>query len=101
MKQLDFIFSSTPAKNTQEIICGVVGSGNLEVLASPYKEQDKCHFTVNTSVTGFDEVWRAVLSEFANRYQVGGIGFKMNDMGATPAVVTLRLGQAVNLMGDK
>ncbi len=100
MKQLDFTFSSNTADNVHELICGVVGSGNLEVLVTPYDESDQCCFVVNTSVTGFDDVWQAVLGEFADRYNIGGMKFEMNDMGATPAVVTLRLGQAVNLMGD-
>lgn len=101
MKQLEFIFPSKAAQNVHEILCGVVGSGNLEVLATAHQTAEECRFTVRTSVVGFDEVWQAVLSEFATRYQVGGIQFEMNDMGATPAVVTLRLGQAVGLMEGK
>ncbi|MER1973552.1 MAG: malonate decarboxylase acyl carrier protein, partial [Psychrobacter alimentarius] len=29
---------------------------------------------------------------------VGGLQFEINDMGATPAVVSLRLSQAINIL---
>lgn len=101
MKILNFTFESSPAdRHSQEVICGVVGSGNLEVLATPFTEPKKCAFIVNTSVTGFDHVWEAVLKEFSSRYVIGGLSFQLNDMGATPAVVSLRLGQAITLLQE-
>jgi malonate decarboxylase delta subunit len=36
-----------------------------------------------------------VLADFHERHPLGGIRISINDMGATPAVVGLRLGQAV------
>jgi malonate decarboxylase delta subunit len=36
-----------------------------------------------------------VLADFHERHPLGGIHISINDMGATPAVVGLRLGQAV------
>lgn len=102
MKTLKFTMLSQPVANDfKSVICGVVGSGNLEVLVAEFDTHTQCNFTVNTSVIGFDHVWEAVLQEFANRHAVGGLSFQMNDMGATPAVVTLRLSQAITLLKEE
>lgn len=102
MNVLNFDFTSQPvADATKEVICGVVGSGNLEVLVSPLANGKNSKFIVDTSVTGFDHIWKAVLQDFSDRYAVGGLEFKVNDMGATPAVVSLRLSQAINILEDK
>ena len=102
MNVLNFDFTSHPVANSKkEVICGVVGSGNLEVLVSTLADSNSSKFVVDTSVTGFDHIWEAVLQDFSNRYAVGGLEFKVNDMGATPAVVSLRLSQAVNILEEK
>ncbi len=75
-------------------VVGVVASGNLVVMVERAGEDDRCRFDVSTSVHGFGHVWRAVLEDFAARRAVGGLAFSVNDGGATPAVVTLRLEQA-------
>lgn len=49
---------------------------------------------VRTSVDGFDTVWRTVLERFFTRHPVAA-DFELNDFGATPGVVTLRLRQAI------
>ncbi len=101
MEQLNFKLSSKPAAAAERsMICGVVGSGNLEVLVSPLQDQQVCEIAVNTSATGFQNVWNAVLSEFCSRHSAGGLKFQLNDMGATPAVVSLRLSQAVALLKE-
>ena len=76
------------------VVVGVVASGNLEVLVERGGAADRCRFDVSTSVHGFGRVWRAVLEDFAARRAVAGLAFSVNDAGATPAVVTLRLEQA-------
>ncbi len=76
------------------VIVGVVASGNLEVLVERGEVADRCRFEISTSVHGFGHVWRAVLEDFAARRAVAGLAFSVNDSGATPAVVTLRLEQA-------
>ncbi len=76
------------------IVVGAVASGNLEVLVEPGAAPDRARFEVSTSVNGFGQVWRAVLEDVAARRAVGGLAFSVNDAGATPAVVTLRLEQA-------
>lgn len=102
MNVLNFDFTSQPVADiNKEVICGVVGSGNLEVLVSPLENSESSKFIVDTSVTGFDHIWEAVLKDFSDRYAVGGLEFKVNDMGATPAVVSLRLSQAINILEDK
>jgi malonate decarboxylase delta subunit len=50
---------------------------------------------VHTSARGFRDIWQAVLEAFAAANPVGHLTFVINDMGATPAVVTLRLSQAL------
>lgn len=99
MNILNYTFSSQPVDlATKDVICGVVGSGNLEILVSALDDNEHSKFVINTSVTGFDHIWEAVIQEFVDRYAVGGLQFDINDMGATPAVVSLRLSQAINIL---
>lgn len=101
MEQLNFSLRSKPTELVQhDIICGVVGSGNLEVFVNSLENTQMCEISVNTSATGFEKIWHAVLTEFCNRHNVGGLKFQLNDMGATPAVVSLRLSQAVSMLKD-
>ncbi|GAB2863416.1 malonate decarboxylase acyl carrier protein [Actinoallomurus bryophytorum] len=72
---------------------GVVGSGDLEILMTP-EPTGIARVRVRTSVDGFDTVWRVVLERFFARHRVAA-SFELNDFGATPGVVTLRLRQAV------
>jgi malonate decarboxylase delta subunit len=77
------------------VLVGVVASGNLEVLVEPGPAPGRCHVEVATSAGGFREIWEAVLRDFAARRPVAGLSLSVNDAGATPAVVALRLEQAV------
>ncbi|MDD5286558.1 MAG: malonate decarboxylase acyl carrier protein [Desulfuromonadaceae bacterium] len=77
-------------------LCGVVASGNLEVLVEPLDSADLCLIEVNTSAPGFRLIWEAVLSDFVERNRVAGVRISINDAGATPAVVGLRLDQALD-----
>jgi malonate decarboxylase delta subunit len=77
------------------VLVGVVASGNLEVLVEPGGGAGRCHVEVATSAGGFRPIWEAVLRDFAARRAVAGLSLSVNDAGATPAVVTLRLDQAV------
>ncbi len=76
-------------------LVGVVASGNLEVLVEPADLPDRCRVEIATSARGFGEIWEAVVRDFTARHPVAGLRLSINDAGATPAVVTLRLGQAV------
>jgi malonate decarboxylase delta subunit len=71
---------------------GVVGSGDLEVLLEPSPD-GRAHVRVNTSVEGFGAVWKSVLDRFFTRFQ-GAASIEINDFGATPGTVMLRLEQA-------
>jgi malonate decarboxylase delta subunit len=97
MERLEFEVEcgSGAAPSSAPIVVGVVASGNLEVLVEGGGPAGRCTFTVDTSVRGFGETWRAVLEDFAARQHPSGLAFSLNDAGATPAVVSLRLDQAV------
>ena len=51
---------------------------------------------MRTSVDGFRQVWKNVLDRFFSRYQ-GAASIQINDFGATPGTVLLRLEQAVEV----
>ncbi|HEY9023062.1 MAG TPA: malonate decarboxylase acyl carrier protein [Burkholderiaceae bacterium] len=94
METLSFDFEgSRPASHFAPILVGVVGSGNLEVMFEP-APAPLCRFEVQTSARGFGAIWQAVLHDFHQRHPLAGVRVSINDMGATPAVVSLRLSQA-------
>lgn len=72
---------------------GVVGSGDLEVLLEP-TENGAASVLVRTSVGGFKDQWKAVLDRFFGQYD-GAVHIEINDAGATPGAVYLRIQQAV------
>ncbi len=78
-------------------LVGVVASGNLEVLVESAAGTG-CRIDVDTSARGFGAIWEAVLRDFHERHRLGGISVAIHDMGATPAVVSLRLDQAVSAL---
>jgi malonate decarboxylase delta subunit len=84
-------------------IIGVVASGNLEVLVERVLPDADCQVEIKTAAEGFGEVWSAVVADFVERYSPGGLKFSINDGGARPDTVSLRLAQAVRLMteGDR
>lgn len=95
LESLDYTFpGQRPAGAFAPILVGVVGSGNLEVLCEP-AGGDACQIQVQTSARGFGEIWQAVLTDFHARHPLAGVRISIHDMGATPAVVSLRLDQAV------
>jgi malonate decarboxylase delta subunit len=94
METLEFKFSAKNkgrAKGRAHV--GVVGSGDLEVLLEPL-DTTVAQVRIRTSVSGFSKQWEAVLDRFFAQYD-GAVGIEINDAGATPAVVSLRLAQAV------
>ena len=101
METLQFSFASQPLAGVRPpAIRGVVGSGNLEVLLVAAPGDAGCQVTVHTSARGFRDIWHAVLESFAAANPVGRLSFVINDMGATPAVVTLRLSQTLAAYGE-
>jgi malonate decarboxylase delta subunit len=76
---------------------GVVGSGDLEILFEPGAGQ-MASVRVRTTVDGFDVVWRRVLDAFFAHHPVAG-SYELNDFGATPGIVSLRLLQVLETSG--
>ncbi|WP_371658167.1 malonate decarboxylase acyl carrier protein [Streptomyces sp. NBC_00280] len=73
---------------------GTVASGDLEVLlAPPTANTGYAEVRVRTSADGFDTVWHEALERFFARVPLAG-DWEVNDSGATPGVVALRLRQA-------
>lgn len=94
LETLDYAFTGTrPAGTFTPVLVGVVGSGNLEVLLEPAAGND-CRIHIETSARGFGPIWAAVVQDFHARHQLAGVQLSIHDMGATPAVVSLRLDQA-------
>lgn len=85
---------STAVGAFEPILVGVVGSGNLEVLLEA-RPGPTCRIEVETSARGFGAIWEAVVTDFQQRHGLAGVQLSIHDMGATPAVVALRLAQAV------
>jgi malonate decarboxylase delta subunit len=83
------------------IIVGVVGSGNLEVLFESKDLDGKTLVYIETSVDGFSNTWSAVMKDFTDQFQFSNTLITINDGGATPAVVQLRLSQAAHLWSEK
>jgi malonate decarboxylase delta subunit len=92
METLNFDYpASQPVSGRAHV--GVVGSGDLEVLLEPSPD-DRVRVTVRTSADGFGKVWEAVLERFFVRNDLAA-AVEINDSGATPGTVALRLAQAV------
>lgn len=81
-----------------QAITGVVASGNLEVLLERVLPPDACSIEVATPVAGYGDVWEAVAADFVARVQPGGLRISINDGGARPDTVSLRLRQGARLM---
>ena len=82
-------------------IIGVVASGNLEVLVERILPDTECQVDINTAAEGFGAVWEAVVADFVERRSPGGLRLSVNDGGARPDTVALRLAQAVRLIEEE
>ena len=81
---------------SQRVHVGVVASGDLEVLLEPSADAH-AHVEVTTSVDGFGTVWKHVLDRFFAHF-AKAVAIEINDAGATPGVVMLRLEQAAEAL---
>lgn len=96
MESLQFCFSNGNKKiDAPAQLVGVVSSGNLEVLFESAPSSGACVVEVQTAAQGFGMIWQAVLEDFQQRWQLCDARISINDMGATPAVVSLRLDQVL------
>lgn len=91
MEKLTFVYPATRALAARAHV-GVVASGDLEVLLEP-RPGVESQVIVTTSVDGFGTVWKSVLDRFFGRFEVAAL-VEINDFGATPGLVMLRLEQA-------
>lgn len=96
MEHLRFEFSGREAAPSPRryVLVGVVGSGNLEVLIETAPLGGVCEAVVTTSIEGYGELWKRVLEDFFARQPLADVRVSINDGGANPAVVSLRLDQA-------
>ena len=96
MEHLSFDFGPFPPRSrpVATIVVGVVGSGNMEALCEATPLDGRMRIEVHTSIRGFAETWKAVVGDFAQRVRMPDVLVTINDAGATPAVVGLRLSQA-------
>lgn len=93
--QFEFQGSGQSVSPHKAVLVGVVASGNLEVMIEYADFCGRCRVEVRTSAQGYGDIWRAVLSDFAARHDLSDLQISVNDGGATPAVVSLRLDQAI------
>ena len=96
MERLKFEYSSAKRHVAKRAHVGVVGSGDMEVLMQP-AETGSANVSILTSVNGFGSGWKAVMDRFFSRYD-GAVRIDINDAGATPGSVMLRLEQAVEVI---
>ncbi len=97
MQHLEYSFGPyAPTTADLSTIVGVVGSGNLEAFFERKPLEGMIRFVVDTSIAGFEPTWQAVLGDFAERVKKGDLLVTINDAGATPPVVALRLAQAAD-----
>jgi len=77
---------------------GVVASGDLEILIEP-SHGTHSHIVIYTQIDGFGAVWGNVLERFFARFDALA-RIEINDFGATPGTVMLRLQQAAEAAGQ-
>ncbi|MDA5194200.1 malonate decarboxylase subunit delta [Govanella unica] len=95
MERLTFTYEAGERVNSRAHV-GVVGSGDLEILMELSPDQ-QTHVVVSTSVNGYGPVWKIVLDRFFSRFDAA-VSIEINDFGATPGMVALRLEQAVEVI---
>jgi malonate decarboxylase delta subunit len=93
MEILKYDYPSAKSPFAGQVHVGVVGSGDLEVLIEPSKD-GTAHVVVTTSVNGYGQIWKNVVDRFFTQFD-GAASIEINDFGATPGMVALRMRQAV------
>lgn len=96
MEHLDFRFNGG-APAGRRAYAGVVGSGDLEVLLTP-GNTGQIDVAITTSVNGMQATWQAQLARVFGAHPWPAAKITINDFGATPAVVRLRLEQALEAL---
>jgi malonate decarboxylase delta subunit len=92
MERIALEFDAAPPAQGRSL-AGVVGSGDLEVLMEP-NTRARTVVNITTSVDGFRNVWEAVLTRMLGQGDLPAVRIEINDFGATPGVVRMRIAQA-------
>ncbi|MEH2469824.1 malonate decarboxylase delta subunit [Nitrobacteraceae bacterium AZCC 2161] len=102
MEKLSFKLNATKCAGgtRKQAIVGVVASGNLEVLLERASPPEICTIDIATAAHGFGAVWEAVLRDFVALRAAGGLMISVNDGGARPDTVALRLAQGVRMIEE-
>lgn len=88
-----------PAPGTAgSAIVGVVASGNLEILLERTLAETECAVEIATPILGYGEIWKAVVADFVEQASPGGLRISINDGGARPDTVALRLMQGIRTL---
>ena len=98
MEKIQFEYPATSSVQGRAL-SGVVGSGDLEVLVEA-AVAGKTSITVNTSVDGSRHMWQDLFDRIFASQQVPAVSMEINDFGATPGVVRLRIDQALELLAQ-
>lgn len=99
MENLHFEFtaSTTAAPLTRQVLAGVVGSGDLEVLIEAHPTL--INVTICTSVNGMTTIWQALMQRLFGMATLPPMHIELNDFGASPGVARLRIEQALDDLG--
>jgi malonate decarboxylase delta subunit len=98
MEKIEFDYPAAIRRINRKAHIGVVGSGDMEVLMEP-AHSGGAHVSITTSVDGFRDSWKAVFDRFFSKFD-GAVSIQINDAGATPGSVLLRLEQAVEVINQ-
>ena len=98
MEQIEFDYPAAKRRLAKKAHVGVVGSGDMEVLMEP-AQGEGAHVAITTSVDGFQDSWKSVLDRFFSKFD-GAVRIQINDAGATPGSVLLRLEQAAEVISQ-
>ena len=98
MEQIEFDYPAAKRGITKRAHVGVVGSGDMEVLMEP-TQSEGAHVSITPRVDGFQSTWKAVFDRFFSKFD-GAVRVQINDAGATPGSVMLRLEQAVEVINQ-
>jgi len=97
MEKLNYTFAAgAPAAG--RAVTGVVSSGDLEVLLEP-GDNGSTTVAVQTSVDGYGHNWTALLERVLGPGTLPAARIEINDNGATPGVVRMRIEQAFEEQG--
>ncbi|MFC6228830.1 malonate decarboxylase subunit delta [Paenibacillus allorhizosphaerae] len=95
MEQLHFQYKAERVITKRGYV-GVVASGDLEILVEP-SPNGIAQVDIRTQTEGFRQIWQAIFDRFFQDYNIAA-QIQINDFGATPGVVNLRLAQVVEVI---